>query len=93
MELKPTMQHTVIGLLIPNRFKQAGDVQEILTKYGCSIKTRLGLHETNKDYCATNGLLLLEMYGKEEEMIKMVEELKAIDGGLDVQQMIFKQKN
>ena len=89
---KPKMKHTVVGIHIPNRFKHAGDVQKVLTEYGCSIKTRLGLHEVNNEFCAINGLLLLEMYGKETEMDEMVNKLIAIDDGIDIQQMVFKIK-
>ena len=92
MEIKPSMQHTVIGVYISNRFQQAAKVQQILTEYGCSIKTRLGLHETNKEYCASNGLLLLEMFGPEKDMNTMVGKLKELGDGIEVQQMIFKHK-
>ena len=93
MELKPKMLHTVVGIHVPNRFQQANKVQDILTKYGCSIKTRLGLHEVNSEYCAINGLLLLEMYGKQEEMTRMIAELEALDENIEVKQMIFHHKN
>lgn len=92
MEMKPKKMHTVVGIHIPNRFNQAPGVQKILTEYGCSIKTRLGLHETNKEYCAINGLILLEMFGPENDMKEMVTKLKALDAGIEVQQMIFKHK-
>lgn len=92
MELKSKMMYTVIGIHIPNRFKHATEVQKVLTEYGCNIKTRLGLHDVDKEYCATNGLLLLEMYGKESNLKEMLNKLRIIDGGIDVQQMIFKMK-
>jgi hypothetical protein len=82
--------YTVIGIHVPNRFKHAIDVQKILTEYGCNIKTRLGLHDVDEEYCATNGLLLLEMYGEEARLNEMLAKLKALDDGIDVQQMIFK---
>lgn len=84
--------YTVIGVHIPNRFKYASDVQKTLTEYGCNIKTRIGLHDVDKEYCATNGLLLLEMYGEEKSIKNMLKKLKDIDDGIDVQQMIFKMK-
>ncbi len=92
MEMKPKMQHTVIGIHIPNRFERATDVQKILTEYGCSIKTRLGLHEVNTEYCAINGLILLEMFGPEKDTTEMVKRLKDLDAGIDVQHMIFRMK-
>ena len=92
MEMTPKMMYTVVGIHVPNRFKQASEVQKVLTEYGCSIRTRVGLHEVDKEHCATNGLLLLEMYGEEASLNDMMQKLKAIDRGIDVQQMIFQLK-
>jgi hypothetical protein len=92
MEMTPKMMYTVVGIHVPNRFKQASEVQKVLTEYGCSIRTRVGLHEVDKDHCATNGLLLLEMYGEENKLKEMMEKLNTIDRGIEVQQMIFQLK-
>jgi ACT domain-containing protein len=88
MEMKPTMKHIVIGIHIPDRIKQATNVQQVLTDYGCSIRTRVGLHEVSDSMCAINGLLLLEMFGKEDEMDAMVKKLQSIEG-VDTQYMVF----
>ena len=40
----------IIGIKINDRIKEAGKVQQVLTDYGCSIKTRLGLHEVTDDH-------------------------------------------
>jgi hypothetical protein len=78
----------ILGILITDRQKEAGKVQSVLTKYGCSIKTRLGLHEATDDVCSTSGLLLLELTGDVSEMSKLENELVAIDG-TQTQKMIF----
>jgi hypothetical protein len=78
----------ILGILITDRQKEAGKVQSVLTKYGCSIKTRLGLHEATDDVCSTSGLLLLELTGDVSEMDKLENELVAIDG-TQTQKMIF----
>jgi hypothetical protein len=78
----------ILGILITDRQKEAGKVQSVLTKYGCSIKTRLGLHEATDDVCSTSGLLLLELTGDVTEMNKLENELVAIDG-TQTQKMIF----
>lgn len=78
----------ILGVLITDRKKEAGKVQQVLTKYGCSIKTRLGLHEVTDDLCSTSGLLLLELTGDISEMEKLEKELTAIDG-TQTQKMIF----
>ncbi|HAN18743.1 MAG: hypothetical protein A2X13_13025 [Bacteroidetes bacterium GWC2_33_15] len=79
----------ILGVLITDRQKEAGKVQAVLTKFGCSIKTRLGLHEVSDDLCSTSGLLLLELTGDLSEMDKLEKELKTI-AGTQTQKMIFK---
>ncbi|MBI9053737.1 MAG: hypothetical protein JEY96_07950 [Bacteroidales bacterium] len=78
----------ILGVLITDRKKEAGKVQTVLTKYGCSIKTRLGLHEVTDDVCSTSGLLLLELTGDVSEMDKLEKELIAVDGA-QTQKMVF----
>lgn len=78
----------ILGVLITDRQKEAGKVQNVLTKYGCSIKTRLGLHEITDDVCSTSGLLLLELTGDKSEMEKLENDLKAIEG-TQTQKMVF----
>lgn len=79
----------ILGIYISNRVKGASLIQDILTKYGCSIKTRLGLHEVNHDLCSQSGLIILELTGNIDESTKLENELLKIEG-LDVQKMIFK---
>ncbi len=78
----------ILGIQIPNRVKEAADVQNILTKFGCSIKTRLGLHDVVENYCSSSGLILLELTGDSAEMDKLEAELKAVES-VNVQKMIF----
>lgn len=78
----------ILGLHITDRVKEALRVQDTLTKFGCSIKTRLGLHEVNEDYCSSNGLIILELTGDVSEMDKLEHELAKIDG-LIVKKMVF----
>ena len=78
----------VFGIQVTNRAKNAGQVQKILTDYGCNIRTRIGLHEVDDKVCSPSGLILLELYGKEQDILKMEETLKAIDGVI-VQKIVF----
>ncbi len=70
----------VIGISISDRVEEAAKMQEILTKYGCTIRTRLGLHEASKEKCSRNGLVLLELVGESSEWSKLETELKSIKG-------------
>ena len=81
-------ERMVFGIQVTNRAKNAGQVQKILTDYGCNIRTRIGLHEVDDKVCSPSGLILLELYGKEHDILKMEETLKAIDGVI-VQKMVF----
>ncbi len=78
----------ILGVRITDRVKDAVVVQDLLTKYGCSIRTRLGLHEVVEDHCSTNGLIILELTGSPDEAAKLETSLLAIEG-VEVQKMIF----
>lgn len=81
-------KHYIVGIHIDDRIKRATDVQQLLTDYGCSIKTRIGLHEVTGQFCAGFGLILLEMIGEPAKVKELVQKLDAIDG-VSVQQMVF----
>ena len=81
-------KHIIVGVHITERAKHAGEVQNIFTKYGCSIRTRLGLHEADAKVCSPNGLILLEMTDDDAVVAEMTAGLTALDG-VEVQQMVF----
>lgn len=78
----------ILGIFITKRDNAALKVQEILTKYGCSIKTRLGLHELELTNCDSCGLIILELIGNVNECIRLENELWAVDG-VKIQKMVF----
>lgn len=78
----------ILGIRISNRSQVNLSVQNILTKYGCTIKTRLGLHEVVEDNCSPEGIILLELLGLEAEMDLLEKELRNLPG-VEVQKMIF----
>ena len=78
---------TIIGIKVNNRNESAITVQEILTKYGCAIKTRIGLHEEINNQCSPKGLILLEI--KNNDTAKdITNELCEIEE-IEIQQMKF----
>ena len=77
-------KHIIVGIHIVDREAHAPKVQEVFTKYGTQITTRLGLHDSIN---SSNGLILLEM-ADTPETCRMIEEIKAIDG-VDCQTMLF----
>ena len=82
------MKKIILGIHITNRMTKAAEVQRLFSQYGCNIKTRLGLHDVDANACSPSGLVLLEMFGKEEDIIQLEKALKAIEG-INVQKMTF----
>jgi len=78
----------ILGIRITERVKKVSDVQSILTKFGCIITTRLGLHEVKNDSCENAGLILLELTGAKEEFVKLENALLKVEG-LIVKKMEF----
>lgn len=70
----------LIGIRMDNRINNALAFQEALTKDGCKIKTRLGLHEVSEDKCANDGLIILQPCGTKDEINKLVDELNNLEG-------------
>lgn len=69
-------KHIIVGVHIVDREKHALKVQELFTKYGSQIQTRLGLHDS---ICPDNGLVIIEM-ADTPETCSMIEDVKNIDG-------------
>jgi hypothetical protein len=80
----------ILGIYISDRMKESKQVQSVLNKFGCSIKTRLGLHEVTNDYCATSGIMILELTGDVAECQKLEHELMEIEN-VEVKKMVFTQ--
>lgn len=70
----------VVAFKLDQRVENATKVQEVLTKHGCIIKARLGLHETSKDYCANFGIIILQCCGSGEDVASLVSDLNAVAG-------------
>lgn len=83
------MSKIIMGFLLHERMKTASQVQELLTKYGCEINTRIGLHAASTEACSPQGLILLEFIDDADDKVKDFEkELKEI-ADVDIQKMKF----
>lgn len=51
----------IMAISQANRVETAVKVQDVLTKYGCYIRVRLGLHDAAGDHCSSSGLILLQL--------------------------------
>lgn len=74
------METKIMAIAMDPRSKVAPRAQEILTKYGCIIKTRLGIHETSDNKCSERGLVILMIEGEDKEVDGLRKELQSLDG-------------
>ena len=80
------MKHIIFGVHISQRTENVPAVQALLTKYGCSIRTRLGIHDADSSSCSPSGLLLVDVFGPDaEEFYVELSQQK----GVDLQRMDF----
>ena len=74
------METIIMAVTIDPRSAHAPEVQTILTKHGCIIKTRVGLHEVSKSSCSEQGLIILHINSTLEEITVLENDLLKIDG-------------
>jgi hypothetical protein len=80
------MHKTIMLIMVGSRRETAVEVQKLLTEYGCSIKTRLGLHTANENQCSEDGLIVLELVGDEkahDELYNKLDGLKCLSVKLE----------
>ena len=71
---------TIFGIRLSDRIKNSTQLQNLLTDYGCIIKTRIGLHDTSCGVCSPYGIILLEVINDEERIEGMINELQKVQG-------------
>ncbi len=81
-------KHFILGVHVTDRVTKVPEVQKILTEYGCYIRTRIGLHDVQGDYCSPNGIILLDLICQDSACQEMAAKLAALPG-IEVQQMVF----
>ena len=78
---------TIIGIGIENRKETVINVQNVLTEYGCEIKTRLGLNDYKETECSYKGIILVDVPNR-EQALKLEEKLKEIEN-VTIKEMEF----
>jgi hypothetical protein len=68
----------IMAVLQEHRVETATKVQEILTRNGCNIRVRLGLHDAGLETCSSSGLILLQICGEKAEIEKLQRELQGV---------------
>ena len=70
----------IVAMTLKGRSDNAVKVQEVLTRNGCSIKARIGLHEAVGESCSNEGLIVLQVCGSEDEIKELIKDLNGVDG-------------
>lgn len=70
---------SLIGILVDKRTKSAPQLQEVLTKYGDSVLSRVGIHDPNEE---DQGIITLTVRDEEDKLEQLRFELSNIDGVL-----------
>jgi len=74
------MKKSILLILIGQRKEDAVKIQQILTAWGCIIKTRLGIHDGVLENCSDEGLLILELYGTDEQKQELTRKVSVLKG-------------
>ena len=74
------METIIMALTIDPRSSHAPQAQTVLTKHGCIIKTRLGLHEVSQNSCSEEGLIILHIHSSLDEIEVLEKELLDVEG-------------
>lgn len=72
-------EHNIMIIRVNQRQHSAEKLQKVFSKFGCSIKTRLGLHEAG-DVCATDGLIILQLVRGADDLHEFRNELNELEG-------------
>ncbi|HPS10217.1 MAG TPA: hypothetical protein PK664_02495 [Paludibacteraceae bacterium] len=83
-----TNETWILGIRVSDRVHAITEVQNLLTKFGCSIRTRVGLHDVVNDSCSPGGVILLQLVGETAERQKLESELQQING-VTVKRMVI----
>jgi hypothetical protein len=83
------MSKIIMGIQLNQRHETAKEVQDLLTQYGCSIVTRVGLHQTSTDFCSEQGLIILEFLDDSEKEAQELEKALSTVNYVVVKKMEF----
>ncbi len=67
----------IMGILVDKRTESASKVQNVLTKFGDSILSRVGIHDPGEEQ---NGLITLNIRDRNEKIEELRKELESLDG-------------
>lgn len=74
------MKKTALLILVGKRKEAAVKLQQVLTAWGCVVKTRLGLHSGVMENCSETGFLFLELSGSDADNTELARKVAVIPG-------------
>ncbi len=73
--------NNLMAIRIENREASAVKIQQVLTKHGCKIRMRLGIHDQDDpNVCSLSGTLIVQLCCTAEEGRAVEADLVKIDG-------------
>ena len=69
----------ILGIKLPNRISTSPIFQDVISKYGCMIKSRIGLHSNCSNVCQSHGIILLEIIDG-SDIVGLKKALLTIEG-------------
>lgn len=69
----------ILGIKLPNRTSTSPVFQDVISKYGCLIKTRIGLHSNCSASCSNYGIIILEII-EGSDIVDLKKALLRIEG-------------
>jgi hypothetical protein len=85
---KKMESHLLLAIHVTDRLKKAPLVQKTLSQFGDIIRTRLGLHEMDKEHSSPSGIMVLDIVG-ESRARQLQKALDAIKG-IETKLVVFK---
>ncbi len=79
------MTQNFLLILINKRKNDSVKVQQVLTEWGCLIKTRLGLHADTLENCSEVGNIFIELVGdadKHKELAALLDKMSGVTAKL-----------
>ncbi len=81
-------KHLILAIHVTNRTQHASDLQAVLSDFGCYIKTRLGLHDAEENFCSGNGIIILELLDNLDKMLELKGKVNSI-AGVSAKEIVF----
>jgi len=78
--------HALLAVHVTDRLREVPAVQKTLSEFGDVIRTRLGLHQIDKDSSSPEGILVLDIVNehKASQFQKALNKIKGIETKLVV---------